>query len=80
MVSLWLFNKVPFVFEMRKIKSPKMNRVEKIVQPFLNTYDSIATAEYCITKSATLCTQTISLLLANVVNFIPDKSSLEKLF
>jgi hypothetical protein len=36
-----------------------------------------ATAVYSITKNATHCTQTISLLLANIVNFIPDKSSLE---
>ncbi len=81
MVPLWLFNKVPFVFEMRKIKSPKMNRVEKIVQPFLNTYmPPCATAVNSINKNATLCTQTISLLLANIVNFIPDKSSLENIF
>lgn len=76
MVPLWLFNKVPFVFEMRKIKSPKMNRVEKIVQPFKTHMPPCATAVNSITKNATLCTQTISLLLANVVNFIPDKSSL----
>jgi hypothetical protein len=39
-----------------------------------------ATVVNSITKNATLCTQTISLLLANVMNFIPDKSSLENIF